>query len=123
MYASSHSHVGNLSDPTSNKVYRIHYLRADARYRRWREEETILSYEMVWTRRYFEHKAAVWKHHARGPKATTPGHRAYAYRQVAFWTKMASVAWNVFRTVNEDVEGIYGAAPGVTHEGPAAADT
>lgn len=107
MYASSQS---QFSKPSNNKiVYRIHYLRADARYKRWREEETIIGYEMVWTRRYFEYKAAAWKQHARGPKSITAGHRAYAFRQVSFWEKMASVAWNVFRMVNEDVESVFGA--------------
>lgn len=71
---------------------------------------------MVWTRRYFEHQATVWKGHARGPKALTTGHRAYAYRQVAFWTKLAAVAWDVFRTVNKDVEEIFGASPGSVQE-------
>lgn len=78
----------------------------------------ITSYEMVWSRRYFEHRAAAWKRHSKGPKAVSAGHVAYANRQVAFWEKMASVAWDVYRTVNESVEDVFGAGPGPTHAGP-----
>lgn len=64
---------------------------------------------MVWTRRYFEHRAASWKQHAKGPYSVSEGHRAYAFRQVAFWEKLASVTWRVFKMVNKGVERVYGA--------------
>ena len=41
-------------------VRRVHWLRAQAQKMRWREEVTLLTYEMQWTVRYFIHKSKFW---------------------------------------------------------------
>lgn len=93
-------------------VYRIHYLRAAARYDRWAEEEVVTAHEMVWSRNYFQHRADVWTANADGPLAVTPGHTCYALRQSAFWKKLATTAWTMFKVVNPRVKQVFGADQG-----------
>lgn len=91
-------------------VYRIHWLRAKARHDRWNEELMVTGYEMVWTRRYFEDRAHRWQKIIETPAGcVTQGHRCYALRQVAFWSKLASVSWSIFKQVNQTVDRIFGA--------------
>lgn len=106
-----HSFLPNFPPPHTWAVYRVHYLRADARHKRWKEELTLLGYEMVWTRRYFQHRAATWRANVRGPRAKTLGHRAFAYRQVAYWEKLANVSWNVFQSVHRGLDQVFGSQP------------
>jgi hypothetical protein len=61
-------------------VYRVHWLRAKARYDRLCEDITLLHNEMMWTTDYFHYRSGLWKIYIQGiDAADDPGHLAYAY--------------------------------------------
>jgi hypothetical protein len=65
-----------------NLVYRVHWLKAKARFNRWDEEYQLIPNEMVWTVKYFGHQALKWEERALSASSMfLPGHAAYAYRQ------------------------------------------
>lgn len=90
-------------------VYRVHFLRALARYDRWEEEELVTGYEMIWTRRYFDYRQMIWCKYAKGPLSTTPGHTNYAMRQAATWGRMAVACWALFLQANPGLHNMFGA--------------
>lgn len=90
-------------------MYRIHWLRANSRAARWEEELRLTGYEMVWTSRFFLHKAERWSAEVNGPGLATEGHKSYARRQSAFWRNLSQVAWAVFKDVNATVTDVFGA--------------
>lgn len=90
-------------------VYRIHWLRAKSRADRWEEELRLAEYEMVWTSRYFLHRADTWLAQVQAPSSATEGHKCYARRQAAFWKKLYQVSWAVFKEVNATVTEVFGA--------------
>lgn len=72
-------------------VYRIHWLRARARFKRWTEELVIVQHEMSWTVRYFTHMAKLWSDR-RSMVPNVLGAREYAERQVTMWNEFGRVA-------------------------------
>ena len=65
------------------KVVRICWLKARARYERWREElEMVKHHEHEWERRRSE--------------ARSPGHKAYAAKQKSVWEKFRQKAEESF---------------------------
>lgn len=94
-------------------VKRVHWLRARAQYLRWKEELTLLTYEMTWVVQFFQHMRGTWsRHYSRVlsfPRAGTgehvPGTEAlwksgaagYAQRQIRTWSDFAAHAERVFR--------------------------
>jgi hypothetical protein len=87
-------------------VYRVHWLRANARHQRWVEELSITSHEMTWIPRYFLHRAEVWIRHLKN--ITAPGAVAYTKRQAANWSEMAAVSMRIFKVVNPRVADVWG---------------
>jgi hypothetical protein len=78
-------------------VQRVHWLRARALNNRWKEELTLVGYEMEWTTRYFLYRAGKWQ--VQCPEA---GPSAYAARQAAQWGGLASEADRAFGVVNRE---------------------
>jgi hypothetical protein len=82
-------------------VNRVHWIRARALQKRWREERIIIGYEMEWTRNYYNHQSKIWTE--RRMAAATLGHHgaaAYASRKVAWWLDIASSVDDQFKSVN-----------------------
>jgi len=83
-------------------VYRIHWLRAKARYDRSREDVCLLRHEMTWTINYFVHRSSSWQALSNGMDPTLqPGHIAYASQQMLVWTAFADKARVVFSVLLE----------------------
>jgi hypothetical protein len=65
------------------EVHRIGWLKARARYERWKEELEIVKHEMVWTTLWFKHQEQKWERwYKTYPK---PGLKAYAAKQKDVW--------------------------------------
>ena len=73
---------------------RMLWLRAYARKARWDEELVLVPFEMECTVRSFEHRAAEWEKWL--PLSATPGHTAFAHRQVAMWLSLRDHAVAAF---------------------------
>lgn len=95
-------------------VYRVHWLKAQARNDRWREEVVLLLSEMEWTEGYFRHMARLWE--SRGHTAEQDvaerstqmgGLICYAKKEQAMWTRMADRANAAFSTARRDSESMY----------------
>ena len=82
-------------------VHRVHWLRARARFHRWREEFNITSHEMEWVTRFFMHqmkKWTTWRDWAvTGGKI---GHVCYAEAQIDIWKRLGEDANKRFAEAN-----------------------
>ncbi|EGN92810.1 hypothetical protein SERLA73DRAFT_65128, partial [Serpula lacrymans var. lacrymans S7.3] len=67
----------------------VHWLRAKAMYNRWIEEDILVCLKMKWTVQYFQHQAKRWK--------GSPGHVAYAERQIRIWNQFSEQAKELFQ--------------------------
>ncbi|KAF8169238.1 hypothetical protein BJ912DRAFT_862222 [Pholiota molesta] len=93
-----HSVTQHTSVLTSVAVRRVHWLRARAQHERWREERTLVRYEMEWTVRYFLFKSKGWLEAAENRRRSpTLGATAYAHRQSASWRQLALKADRAFQ--------------------------
>lgn len=90
----SFSIIGIITDHTILLVYRVNWLKAKARWRRWEEELSLVQHEMGWTVAWFKHQQGEW--YRRWNEATKPGHQAYAYRQMMIWKTFAEDAEDKF---------------------------
>jgi hypothetical protein len=100
-------------------VKRVHWLRARAQSHRWREEFTLVQYEMTWVVRFFKHMSSTWSRRQGNvlnlldllSSATAGGARdsdvtwargaaAYAQRQITRWSQFAGHAENTFRATH-----------------------
>ena len=64
------------------KVHRVSWLKARARYERWKEELQIVKREMLWTTLWFKHHEQKWERRYKTyPK---PGLKAYAAKQKCY---------------------------------------
>ena len=77
---------------TSKPVYRVNWLRARARAKRWSEEKEIVVKEMEWVIESFRHMEGLWKERAEKMGNEKPGHRAYAMRETERWNRWAGIA-------------------------------
>jgi len=66
-------------------VYRVHWLRAKAKFDRAREQVTLLPYEMDWTILYFRTQVTRWSSRREKVGDDRLGHICYADRQIAMW--------------------------------------
>jgi hypothetical protein len=77
----------------SNEVSRVNWLRAKARYDRWKEDLVLVKNEMMWTLAWFEKQEREWKRRALWAEThRMHGHRCYAEKQVIMWRKMHDTA-------------------------------
>ncbi|KIK74021.1 hypothetical protein PAXRUDRAFT_88877, partial [Paxillus rubicundulus Ve08.2h10] len=56
------------------------WLKAKARYCRWREKLTLVRHEMYWVQKWFQNQEEEWKR--RASESQDRGHKAYAERKV-----------------------------------------
>lgn len=88
-------------------VNRVHWLQARAQRDRWREEFTLIGYEMQWTIRYYMHQSEVWQKRRRvALNDNKPGAAAYAARKTRMWGDMAAAAEKKFLNVNSTYESV-----------------
>ena len=85
----------NIFEELFAPVYRVNWLRAKARKERWEEEMELVTSEMDWTTNCFQHHEELWKQ--RAEKTTSPGHKAYAWKQGSTWETWAKRAEETFR--------------------------
>ncbi|KAG2341746.1 hypothetical protein BDR05DRAFT_887861 [Suillus weaverae] len=78
-----------------NEFYRVNWLKAKARWRRWEEELTLTRHEMRWTISWFHHQKTQWLR--RSMEAMKSGHQAYGHRQVLLWQMFADNAEDKFK--------------------------
>src|ERR1700735_2734631 len=97
-------------------VKRVHWLRARAQCHRWREEFTLVQYEMTWVIRFFKHMSSTWSRRhehllllnastAYGNSMNTEfcwkrGAAAYAQRQIMTWSRFALHAEQMFQATH-----------------------
>ena len=82
-------------------VHRINWLRARARFHRWREEFNLLSHEMEWVTRYFLYQMNKWSTWQKmAADQAKPGHVCYAERQKDLWNMLAIDADTRFQLSN-----------------------
>ncbi|KAH9483515.1 hypothetical protein JR316_0002983 [Psilocybe cubensis] len=94
--------LGDNADPaTVLEFKRVHWLRARAHFQRWKEESTLVRYEMQWTVTYFLHKSATWKSAIKDNPTILPGAIAYAHRKAQMWHHLALISDRSFRSVNK----------------------
>lgn len=87
--------------PFLSTVNRVHWIRARAQRNRWKEEYTLVEYEMQWTVRYYLHCAKGWESRALSSReAGDAGATSYAYRKQNMWIGMAQSADSQFSLVN-----------------------
>jgi hypothetical protein len=72
------------------KVHRVGWLKARARYERWKEELQIVKHEMVWTTLWFNHQEQEWER--RYKTYLKPGLMAYAAKQKDVWERFRKQA-------------------------------
>ena len=82
-------------------VYRVNWLRARARAKRWDEEKVIVVQEMDWVVRTFGYMKEVWEVRARNMGDDMLGHKAYAAREAERWGRWAETAKAEFAKVLE----------------------
>jgi hypothetical protein len=72
------------------EVHRVSWLKARARYERWKEELQIVKHEMLWTTLWFKHHEQEWERRYKTyPK---PGLKAYAAKQKDVWKRFSEKA-------------------------------
>jgi len=74
--------------PDQGEVYRVNYLRAKARWDRWKEEQILVKKEMGWRIAWFEHANDVWSERER-TEGLSSGARVYAAVQAEKWRMFA----------------------------------
>lgn len=62
-------------------------MRARAKFHRWTEESILIPAEMSWTIIFFRNRCTTWTELA---DISIGGHRAYALKQAAMWSNLAS---------------------------------
>jgi hypothetical protein len=84
-------------------VYRVHWLRAKAQKMRWIEELQCLQVEMGSAVRFFRHQEQFWIAKQNIIKTLSrPGHSAWAVRQSAMWSSMATETEFKFKALLEN---------------------
>lgn len=87
-------------------VRRVHWLRARAQLMRWQEEETLSSYEMQWTVRFFSYQSKMWSALQNSTEAGVmsnigAGAIAYAKRKQWTWDQLCHKSDQTFTVVNK----------------------
>lgn len=76
-------------------VLRVSWMKARARYERWREEIEVVKHEMLWTTLWFKYQGKEWER--REMEASQPGHRAYSAKQQHLWSSFQRKAEENFQ--------------------------
>ena len=94
------SHIFVLSIVLTLPVYRVHWLRARARFHRWSEELVLTKNEMEWSTRFFFTKAREWDTYISA--GDRPGQIAYVEPQKAMWQAMGEESRKVYLKIRPD---------------------
>ncbi|KAF9222836.1 hypothetical protein BS17DRAFT_836038, partial [Gyrodon lividus] len=86
----------NSSSMWMEEFYMINWLKAKARYCRWKEEFVLVKHEMRWAVRWFQAEELQWQRRAR--KSKEAGHKAYAERKVLLYKCFAENALQMFQS-------------------------
>jgi len=81
-------------------VYRVNWLKAGAQHSRWKEDWTLVNFEMMWLLLFFDIKARGWQR--RSEESTGKGligHSCYALQQKGMWETCARQAKEAFEKV------------------------
>lgn len=78
------------------QVYRVNWLRARAKQRRWSEELILTQNEMEWTTRFFYFKSRQWRRWGAALTRPSAGQVAYVEKQMAMWENMGAEAYREF---------------------------
>jgi len=86
-------------------VYRISWLRAKARYTRWKEEYLLVGHEMRWTVAWFEYRRTIWqkRYDEIEDEASSDGLRCYALKQANLWERLGETSRNLFTATQHGV--------------------
>jgi hypothetical protein len=81
-----------------SSVYRISWLRAKARYSRWKEEHLLVRHEMRWTVSWFEYHGMMWQKRYKeiDDEESADGLRCYALKQAHLWTHLGEHCRDTF---------------------------
>jgi hypothetical protein len=87
-------------------VYRISWLRAKARYTRWKEEHILVQHEMRWTVAWFDHRRNMWqmRYEEIEDEASSDGLRCYALKQANLWQRLGETSRKMFTATLGTVE-------------------
>ena len=96
--------IESLMRYSQNTVYRVNWLRARARAKRWCEEKDIVMKEMGWVIGTFVYMERSWRMRAEQSGNSKPGHRAYAAREQSRWNKWVEIAKAEFNKVTGEKE-------------------
>jgi hypothetical protein len=89
--------------PNNEIVNRVHWLRARALSKRWKEEFVLVGYKMQWMINFYVHQSEIWKERRTAAETMEfPGAGAYADRQNAMWLEVKSTVELQFKGVNPD---------------------
>ncbi|KIJ19237.1 hypothetical protein PAXINDRAFT_69907 [Paxillus involutus ATCC 200175] len=77
------------------EFYRINWLKAKARYCRWKEELELVKHKMYWVVKWFQGEELEWKRRAR--ESVEAGLKAYAERKVLSYQRFAENALQRFQ--------------------------
>src|ERR1700749_1526518 len=82
-------------------VYRVSWLRARARYFRWKEEVRLVRLEMEWTVNWFRSRETSWRErlHNLEDQEREAGLICYCYQQMALWRKFGDDAETLYGTI------------------------
>lgn len=86
--------------PDSIVVYRVNWLRAKARYDRWKEEHNLVRHEMEWTVKYFQYRENEWEERRKAiteDSRRAAGLQCYAAKQAGLWRTFSEKAMARFR--------------------------
>ena len=80
------------------EVYRISWLRAKARYTRWKEEHLLVRHEMQWTVSWFGHYQKIWRgrYEEVDDEDSSDGLRCYALKQAHLWEHLGQYSRDIF---------------------------
>jgi hypothetical protein len=89
---------------TFSEVQRVSWLKARARYERWKEELQMVKHEMVWTTLWFKHLEQNWDVHYKSSEK--PRQKAYAAKQKDVWQRFRIKAEEKFGKHMKALEAI-----------------
>jgi hypothetical protein len=79
-------------------VYRISWLRAKARYDRWKEEHLLVRHEMRWTVSWFAYHEMMWqrRYEEIDEEESADGLGCYALKQAHLWRRLGEHSRDTF---------------------------
>lgn len=82
-------------------VYRVSWLRARARYFRWKEEVRLVRLEMEWTVNWFRSRETSWRERLQDLEndEREEGLTCYCYKQMGLWRRFGDNAAKLYNTI------------------------